>query len=48
MFIDRVYYYYEPPNMIILDYGPQFISDFWNEFTKILDIRLKLSTAEYL
>jgi transposase InsO family protein len=47
MFIDRVYRYYGPPNTIVSDRGPQFISDFWNEFTKILGIRLKLSTAEH-
>jgi transposase InsO family protein len=38
MFIDRVYRYYGPPNTIISDCGLQFISDFWNEFTKILNI----------
>jgi transposase InsO family protein len=47
MFVDRVYRYYGPPDTIVSDRGPQFISDFWNEFTKILGIRLKLSTAEH-
>jgi transposase InsO family protein len=29
----------------VSDRGPQFISAFWNEFTSILGIKLKLSTA---
>ena len=45
LYIYYVYHIYGPPDTIILDYGPQFISAFWNEFTRILGIRLKLSTA---
>ena len=32
---------------IVLGRGPQFISDFWNEFCKILGIQLKLTTAHH-
>lgn len=46
MFIRSVYRYYGPPDTIVSDRGPQFISDFWSEFTQVLGIRLKLSTAE--
>ncbi len=44
-FIDRVYRIYGPPDTIVSDRGPQFISAFWKEFTGILGIKLKLSTA---
>jgi hypothetical protein len=47
MFVERIYRYYGSPDIIISNRGPQFISDFWHEFTKILGIRLKLSTAEH-
>jgi transposase InsO family protein len=47
MFIERIYRYYGPSDTIISDRGPQFISDFWHKFTRILSIRLKLSTAEH-
>jgi transposase InsO family protein len=47
MFVERIYRYYGPPDTIVSDRGPQFISDFWHEFTRILGIRLKLSTAEH-
>ena len=33
---------------IISDRGPQFISDFWNEFCKTLEIQLKLLTAHHV
>ena len=45
LFIHYVYRIYGPPNTIVSDRGPQFISAFWNEFTRILGIKLKLSTA---
>lgn len=35
------------PQSITSDRGPQFISAFWDEFCKILGIRVKLSTAEH-
>jgi transposase InsO family protein len=47
MFMKRIYRYYSPPDTIISDRGSQFISDFWHKFTRILNIRLKLSTAEH-
>jgi hypothetical protein len=36
-----------PPDTIVSDRGPQFISAFWREFTRILGIKLKLSTAHH-
>ena len=33
------------PESIVSDRGPQFISAFWEEFCRILGIKLKLSTA---
>ena len=33
--------------MTVLDRGPPFISDFWNEFCKILGIQLKLLTVHH-
>jgi transposase InsO family protein len=44
-YIDYVHYTYRPPLTIVSDQGPQFISAFWDEFTKILGIKLKLSIA---
>ena len=34
--------------IIISDYSPQFIFDFWNEFYKRISIKLKLLTANHL
>jgi len=45
LYIHYVYRIYGPPNIIIFNRGPQFILAFWNEFTWILGIKLKLSTA---
>lgn len=47
LFVEHVYRHQGPPMTIVLDRGPQFISDFWNEFCKILGIQLKLSTAHH-
>jgi transposase InsO family protein len=35
------------PNTIVSDRGPQFISDFWNEFCTRIGTKLKLSTANH-
>ena len=35
------------PETIVSDRGPQFISDFWNEFCKRIGTKLKLSTANH-
>jgi transposase InsO family protein len=45
LYIDYLYRIYGPPQTIVSDRGPQFISAFWDEFTCILGIKLKLSTA---
>jgi len=45
LYIQYPYRIYGPPLTIVSDRGPQFISAFWKEFTCILGIDLKLSTA---
>ena len=45
LYIQYPYRIYGPPLTIVSDRGPQFISAFWKEFTRILGIKLKLSTA---
>ena len=45
LYIRYVYPYFGPPLTIVSDRGPQFVSVFWKEFTGILGIKLKLSTA---
>ena len=45
LFITHVYRYYGPPDDIVSDRGPQFVSAFWDEFTAILGVKLSLSTA---
>src|SRR5450432_4017507 len=45
LYITYVYRYYGPPESIVSDRGPQFVSQFWKEFCRILGIKLKLSTA---
>ena len=45
MYITNVYCHKGPPESIVSDRGPQFISKFWKEFCRILSIQLKLSTA---
>ena len=45
LYIDRIYRYFGPPETIVSDRGPQFISSFWTELCRILGTRLKLSTA---
>jgi hypothetical protein len=45
LYIYYIYRIYGLLDTIISDCRPQFISAFWNEFTRILGIRLKLSIA---
>jgi hypothetical protein len=45
LYIDNVYRVHGAPESIVSDRGPQFISDFWDEFARILGTQLKLSTA---
>lgn len=47
MFLEGFYRYYGAPETIVSDRGPQFVSQFWEEFTRLLGIRLKLSTAHH-
>jgi len=45
LFIPYVWRYTSFPDSIVSDRGPQFVSKFWNEFCRILNIKVKLSTA---
>ena len=45
LYIHNIYRIRGAPESIASDPGPHFISDFWNEFCRILGIKLKLSTA---
>jgi transposase InsO family protein len=45
LFISHVWRTHGPPDTIVSDRGPQFISEFWGELCQILGIKLKLSTA---
>ena len=47
LFVEHIYQHQGVLTTIISDRGPQFISDFWNEFCKILGIQLKLSTMHH-
>lgn len=42
MFIDR-----GPPSTIVSDRGPQFVSAFWDEFCRMLGVKLKLYSIPY-
>ena len=48
IYIRSVFRYFGPPESIVSDRGPQFISAFWKELTWILGVKLKLSTAHHL
>jgi transposase InsO family protein len=47
LFIIYVWRTHGPLDTIVSDCGPQFISEFWNEFCRILGVKLKLSTASH-
>ena len=47
IYLDRVWRYYGPADTIVSDRGPQFISEFWKEFNRILRTKIKLSTANH-
>ena len=47
LFIRHVYCYYGPPDSIVSDRGPQFVSRFWKEFCRILGVQVRLSTADH-
>jgi hypothetical protein len=45
LYVHYIYRIRGAPESIVSDRGPQFISDFWKEFCRILGIKIKLSTA---
>ena len=47
IYINNIYWIYGAPKLIISNRGPQFILDFWDKFCRILEIKIKLSTAFY-
>jgi hypothetical protein len=47
LYLVYIYRYYRPVTTIVSDHGLQFISTFWEEFCRLLGIRLKLSTVYY-
>ena len=47
LFIYHIWRYFGPPDSIVSDRGPQFISHFWTEFCRLLGTKLKLSTAHH-
>jgi transposase InsO family protein len=47
LFIRHIYSYFGPPDSIVSDRGPQFISRFWKEFCRILGVDVRLSTADH-
>jgi hypothetical protein len=47
LFIYYIWRYFRPPDSIVSDRGPQFISDFWAKFCRLFSIKFKLSTAHH-
>ena len=47
LYINNIYWFYGVLKLIIFNRGPQFILDFWNEFYRILKVKIKLFTAFY-
>ena len=47
MYINYIYCVYESSDSAVSDQDSQFISAFWDEFCKILDVKLKLSTVNH-
>jgi transposase InsO family protein/predicted aspartyl protease len=45
LYIQWVYRFGHTPETIVSDRGPQFVSSFWQEFCRILGVKVKLSTA---
>jgi hypothetical protein len=45
LFVQWIYRFGHTPETIISNRGPQFVSSFWNEFCRIIGVKLKLSTA---
>jgi hypothetical protein len=45
LYLAHVHKYYGPATTVVSDRGPQFISAFWEEFSRLLGTKLKLSTA---
>jgi len=47
LYVNNIYQFYSAPKLIISNYSPQFILDFWNKLCYILRIKIKLSTIFY-
>jgi hypothetical protein len=47
LFLLHIVWHIRIPETVVSDYGPQFISDFWNKFYKHIGTKLKLSIANH-
>ena len=47
LFITHMLWHVGIPDSIVSDRGPQFISNFWDEFCRRIETKLKLSTANH-
>jgi transposase InsO family protein len=47
LWVQHLYRRTGPPDTIVSDRGPQFVSEFWNEVCKTLGIQIVLSTADH-
>lgn len=45
LFVQWIYRFGHTPETIVSDRGAQFVSSFWQEFCRIIGVRIKLSTA---
>lgn len=45
LFVKWIYRFGHTPDTIVSDRGSQFVSSFWNEFCRIIEIKIKLSTV---
>jgi transposase InsO family protein len=45
LFVQWIYRFGHTPESIVSDRGPQFVSSFWQEFCRIIGVKIKLSTA---
>jgi transposase InsO family protein len=45
LFVQWIYRFGHTPETIVSDRGPQFVSSFWEEFCRIIGVKIKLSTA---
>lgn len=47
LFLAHVYRHKGAPETVVSDRGPQFVSEYWTEFCRLIQTQLKLSTAHH-